>query len=153
MGVTNLDSLTLSGKLVAPSITNEYTDIAVSGDADIVGDVTAGGSATLGSLVVTEATTVGTTLGVTGKSTLASVEVTGATTVGTTLGVTGVSTLTGGAVVPTGGAVKVEDITDLTFAVATEDATDEASAVALANDIKAQYNALITYLRTGALPT
>ena len=51
------------------------------------------GASTLASLGVTNAATVGTTLGVTGLATLGSVSVTGAATVGTTLGVTGLSTL------------------------------------------------------------
>jgi hypothetical protein len=53
------------------------------------------GAATLASVGVTGAATVGTTLGVTGATTLASLGVTGAATVGTTLGVTGNTTLTG----------------------------------------------------------
>ena len=68
----------------------------------VAGTLGVTGATTLSSVGVTGAATVGTTLGVTGATTLASVGVTGAATVGTTLGVTGAATLSGGLSVPSG---------------------------------------------------
>ena len=59
----------------------------------VAGTLGVTGATTLSSVGVTGAATVGTTLGVTGATTLVSVGVTGAATVGTTLGVTGATTL------------------------------------------------------------
>jgi fibronectin-binding autotransporter adhesin len=158
MGKTNLDELELSGNLTAANITASgtltYDDLAVTDDATVGGDLAVTGGATVGTtLGVTGNTTIGGTLGVTGATTTAAITTSGDVTVGsvgTPKNLTVTNNTTIGGNLTLGGDTVFENITDATFAVTTADATDEGTAVTLVNDIKAKYNALITYLRTGS---
>ena len=91
-GVSTLAAVTMSGDLTIGSSPTKVLIYAASGNTTIAGTFAVSGSTTLAALNA-GATTVSSTLGVSGVSTLASAVITGAATVGATFEVSGTSTL------------------------------------------------------------
>lgn len=140
--ITTTGNGTIGGAL---TVTQGLSAVQVSSSGDILaaGDIVANGelraydNVTFGEAESTVDVDINGGLTVTGDATAATLTTTGKVTVGGNLQIEGDPIFNG--------------ILPEIFGTEEDDATDEATAIALVNDIKAKYNLLLTYLQYGEI--